>query len=105
MTKEIQKPKFECPQDHPARRIVVSDFGLRASFGIRNSEFGSASFRFLGLALVRRALFDFLAVVQIAADGAVSAGDDFLAIGEAVGDFPIAVVANADFARPGRTMC
>src|SRR5258707_8277879 len=70
------------------------------------NEWGTHSFAhrasFLFLVLVgsgdRWAFVDFLPVLKVA-DGAVVAGNDLLAFGQAIGDFPIVVVANADFDR------
>src|SRR5512133_3473378 len=57
----------------------------------------------LGLVLAallgREAFLDFFAVLQVARDRAEPAGDDFLPFLQALGDFPIRIVTDADLNR------
>src|SRR5437660_469540 len=76
------------------------DFGAWSFSGAWSLELGASLIRFLVLApriSNDRAFPYFLALIQVAADGAVTAGDNFLAFFKSVGDFPVGVIADADF--------
>src|SRR5438093_11501415 len=49
--------------------------------------------------LLHRALLDFLAILQFTADGFVTAGNHFLPLSQALGDFHVSIVATTPFHR------